>query len=188
MFWAKKAAALPEVPPRVIYDRQVTLKRVLRDLPDPLLAALISGLELHGDNMGCGTLFPSHSTSCVAGAMVRELYPEEFACGRIKFLVRHQWRRRAASYGGTLAKCSHVSHLEAIFDRAVMLTVILERKRGVKEDVAASAAGRWIRREAERELGRRHDIAAGIEVEPDPIPEIKPIEPKSMRQRAEVVG
>jgi hypothetical protein len=135
---------------------------VLLDLPDPLLAALISGLELHGDNLRYGTLFSSHTSSCAAGAMVRQLYPDDFQCGRFKFLIRHRWRKRAASYGGALAACSHVAHIEAIFDRGTMLTLILEKD--VKEKTAARAVGQWIRAEAERELGRRTDLrAAGID-------------------------
>lgn len=154
----RRDVPLPAVPPRVVADRRSTLRRVLLDLPDPLLAALISGLELHGDDLRYGTLFPSHSSSCAAGAMVRQLYPDDFQCGRVRFLIRHRWRRRAASYGGQLAACSHVAHIEAIFDRGTMLTLILAR--GVTERQAARAVGRWIRAEAERELGRRTDLRA----------------------------
>lgn len=142
----------------MIADRRSTLRRVLLDLPDPLLAALISGLELHGDDLRYGTLFPSHTSSCAAGAMVRQLYPDDFQCGRVKFLIRHRWRKRAASYGGQLAECSHVAHIEAIHDRATMLTLILVK--GVKERDAARAVGQWIHAQAERELGRRADLRA----------------------------
>lgn len=157
----RRKAAEPVLPSRVINDRKATLRRVLIDLPDPLLAALVSGLELHGDDLRCGTLFASHTSSCAAGAMVRQLRPDEFDCGRVKFLIRHRWRRSAASYGGELQSCSHVAHIEAIFDRAVMLTMVFDRE--VKEKFAAKAVGRWIQGEAERELQRRADLrAAGI--------------------------
>jgi hypothetical protein len=161
MLRRRRKTALPELPPRVISDRKSTLRRVLFDLPDPLLAALVSGLELHGDSLRCGTLFASHDASCAAGAMVRELHPDEFDCGRITFLVRHRWRKHAASYGGELRTCSHVAHIESIFDRAVTLTMMIDRD--VKENPAARAVGRWIQSLAEHELERRNDLrAAGI--------------------------
>ena len=140
---------------RVVDDRKKTLRRVLSDFPDPLLAALISGLELHGHKLRCGTLYRTHESSCPAGAMIRQLYPERFECGRLKFLVRHQWRRRAASYGGVLQSDMHVAWLEAIFDRAVILTMSM--RRDVSERVASRVVGRWLFEEAERELGRRED-------------------------------
>jgi hypothetical protein len=161
MLKPRRKTALPELPQRVVSDRKSTLRRVLFDLPDPLLAALVSGLELHGDSLRCGTLFASHKSSCAAGAMVRELRPDEFDCGRVRFLVRHRWRKHAASYGGELQTCSHVAHIEAIFDRAVSLTTMIDRE--VKENAASRAVGRWIRAEAEHELQRRNDLrAAGI--------------------------
>jgi hypothetical protein len=139
----------------VIDDRKRTLRRVLSDLPPPLLAALISGLEVHGDDLRCGRLYRSHQSSCAAGALIRELHPDQFGGGRLRFLVRHRWRKRAASYGGTLETGMHVTFLEAIFDRAVGLTLVL--CPGVSERVASRVVGQWILAEAERELGIRDD-------------------------------
>ena len=157
----RRNAALDQVPRFVVDDRERTLRRVLSDFPEPLLAALISGLELHGDDLRCGRLFTSHTSSCAAGAMIRELYRDDFECGRIEFLARHQWRKRACSYGGELATGMHASLLEAIFDRAVMLTLKLRSE--VSERAAARVVGRWILAEAERELGIRElRIAAGL--------------------------
>jgi hypothetical protein len=154
----RKKTALRELPQPVIDDRGYTLRRVLSDMPDPLLAALISGLELHGNNLRHGTLYKSHSSSCACGAMIRQLYPDQFDCGRVKFLIRHRWRRRASSYGGTLQTDMHVAWLETIFDRAVGLT--LRRRRDVHERAASRIVGRWLLAEAERELGLRHDRVA----------------------------
>jgi hypothetical protein len=157
----RRSAALDGPPRFVIDDRERTLRRVLSDFPAPLLAALISGLELHGDDLKCGRLFASHTSSCAAGAMIRELYRDEFECGRVKFMTRHQWRKRACSYGGELSTGMHASLLEAIFDRGVMLTMSI--RRDVGERTASRAVGRWILAEAERELGNREDrIAAGL--------------------------
>jgi hypothetical protein len=156
-----RRAALHELPRSVIDDREYTLLRVLSDFPDPLLAALISGLELHGGRLRSGTLFASYSDSCACGAMIRQLHPEQFECGRWTFLVRHRWRKRAASYGGTLQTDMHVAWMETIFDRAVYLT--LKLRKDVSERTAARAVGRWMLSEAEHELGRRYDrVEAGL--------------------------
>lgn len=157
----RRNGALSALPQLVIDDREYTLRRVLSDLPDPLLAALISGLELHGGKLRSGTLYASHESSCACGAMIRQLYPEQFECGRLTFFVRHRWRKRAASYGGTLQTDMHVAWLEAIFDRAVHLTRIV--RRDVRERIASRVAGQWMLAEAERELGLRYErIEAGL--------------------------
>jgi hypothetical protein len=156
-----RRAALPQLPRSVIDDREYTMRRVLSDFPDPLLAALISGLELHGGRLRSGTLFASYSDSCACGAMIRQLHPDQFECGRWTFLVRHRWRKRAASYGGTLQTDMHVAWMETIFDRAVYLT--LKRRNDVSERTAARAVGQWMLAEAEQELGRRYDrVEAGL--------------------------
>jgi hypothetical protein len=155
MLSGRKNAALTELPQHVIDDREYTLRRVLSDVPDPLLAAMISGLQLHGSRLRPGTLYSSYDSSCACGAMIRQLYPEQFECGRWKFMLRHRWRRRAASYGGTLQTDMHVAWLETIFDRAAHLTRVTNR--AVKVRVAARVAGQWMLAEAERELGFRHD-------------------------------
>lgn len=157
----RKNGALSALPQVIIDDREYTLRRVLSDLPDPLLAALISGLELHGGKLRSGTLYASHESSCACGAMIRQLYPEQFECGRLTFFVRHRWRKRAASYGGTLQTDMHVAWLEAIFDRAVHLT--RRARRDVKERIASRVAGEWMLAEAERELALRYErIEAGL--------------------------
>jgi hypothetical protein len=149
------------LPRSVIDDREYTLRRVLSDFPDPLLAALISGLELHGGRLRPGTLYSSYDSSCACGAMIRQLHPEQFECGRWKFLVRHRWRKRAASYGGALQTDMHVAWMETIFDRGVWLTK--KRVPRIGERTAARLVGEWMLSEAERELGRREDrIAAGL--------------------------
>jgi hypothetical protein len=152
---------LTELPRFVIDDREYTLRRVLTDIPDPILAALISGLQLHGHKLRSGTLYSSYESSCACGAMIRQLHPDQFECGRWTFLLRHRWRKRAASYGGSLQTDMHVAWLETIFDRAVHLTRKL--RRDVRERVASRAVGQWLLAEAERELGLRYErIEAGL--------------------------
>jgi hypothetical protein len=53
--------------------------------------------------------------------MIRQLYPEQFECGRLKFFVRHRWRKRAASYGGALQTDMHVAWLEQRLDERFLV-------------------------------------------------------------------
>jgi hypothetical protein len=161
MLSIRRRVALAELPQRAIDDRTPTLRRVLADLPDPLLAALISGLELHGDHLRCGRLYSSYDSSCAAGAMMRQLHPDRFEVGRFRFLLRHRWRRHIASYGGMLQTGMHASLLEAIFDRVVWITRLCEQRASIAD--ASRLAGRWLLAEAERELGiREYRRAAGL--------------------------
>lgn len=158
MTFRRRRGQLAELPPQTIHDRGLPLRRVLADLPEPLLAALISGLEVHGDDLRCGRLYRTFHSSCAAGAMIRQLHPDEFAGGRMRFLIRHRWRKRAASYGGTLSTGMHATMLESIFDRAVYVT--LKARRDVSERVASREVGRWMLSEAEHELQHRDDRRA----------------------------
>lgn len=153
---------LAELPREVIHDRGVTLRRVLADLPEPLLAALISGLEVHGDELRCRRrLYPSEHTSCAAGAMIRQLAPEEFEGGHLHFLLHHRWRRSVSSYGGRLATGMHATMLESTFDRSVY--VALKVRPDASERDASRLVGRWFLEEASRELQLRDDRrAAGL--------------------------
>jgi hypothetical protein len=150
-----------EVPTWLKANRQPGLERVLAGLPDHLLSALVRGLERYGDDLAPGTLFSSPNSCCAVGAMIRELHPEEFRGGKLRFLLRHRWRRGADSYGGALAS-SHVGHLEALFDRLVRET--MGHYPGVGEAAAARAVGAWIHRLAERELAWRRNPT-----EPEPL-------------------
>jgi hypothetical protein len=142
-------------------DRRVTLRRVLADLPEPLLGALVSGLEIHGDNLCAGRLFQSPTLSCAAGAMIRQLNPDDFHGGRLRFLMHHRWRKRAASYGGEFRAGMHASMIEACYDRAVFNTLHLAPGSHTRD--ASRLVGRWFLAEAERELNIRDNRrAAGL--------------------------
>lgn len=157
----RRRAQLAGLPPEVIHDRGVTLRRVLADLPEPLLGALIGGLKRHGDDLRCGRLFHSEHESCAAGAMIRELHPQDFEGGHIHFLVHHRWRRSAASYGGGLARGMHALMLESTFDRAVY--VARKTYPRIDEREASRHVGRWFLTEAERERQNRElRVAAGL--------------------------
>jgi hypothetical protein len=156
-----RGVQLAGVPQAAVADRGAVLRRILADLPDPLLAALVSGLDLYGDNLCAGRLYHSHTSSCAAGAMIRQLNPAEFEGGRLRFLVRHRWRKYAASYGGELRAGMHAAMSESTFDRAVAVTVAAVP--GCRLRDASRVVGRWFLDEAEREMHIRDDRrAAGL--------------------------
>jgi hypothetical protein len=134
------------------------LQRVVQGLPDPLLAALVSGLDRHGDNLMPGRLFWRDGRSCAVGAMLRELRPADFKVGRLRFWWRHGRRSSAVSYGGVCAECASVGQLERLYDESV------KSLHGGSEHTSyatltefARTVGSWIHATAETELGRRHD-------------------------------
>ena len=83
------------------------------------------------------------------GVMLRELDAERFPGSRLRFWLRHGWRRRAASYGGWLAKNPRVRHLEWAFDE---ITALLARAEGLTRDEAGRRAGEVVREAARHEL------------------------------------
>jgi hypothetical protein len=142
-------------------DLQRPLVRTLRGLSDMHLAALIVGLECHGDDLAPGRLYRSSSGGgCAVGVMVRELRPQEFDGSRLRFWLWHGWRRRARSYGGALAASPRVGHLESLFDRSVK--TLQDGDPALTPAQAASLVGRWLAAQAEAELGRRHDTTSAL--------------------------
>jgi hypothetical protein len=142
-------------------ERVPALRRSLRGLPDPLLAALAAGLERHGHALVAGRLFRSPSGGgCAVGVMLRELEPERFERGGLRFWLREGWRRRASSYGSDWCASPRVRHLEWIFDGAVA-TLRDDGRRSRRE--AAVAVGRWILAHARAELSWRSLAASAQE-------------------------
>jgi hypothetical protein len=134
---------------RLTPERAQVLRRTLRPLPQPMLAALARGLDKHRDELVAGRLFNSpHGGGCPVGVMLRELDPARCRSG-LRFWLRDRWRGGSRSYrGGALAKNPRLKHLEWIFDGLVVDL----RERGLDGGEAARAAGRLVRQEVEREL------------------------------------
>jgi hypothetical protein len=126
----------------------------MRALPDPYLAALIRGLELHRHQLMPGRLYrDSRGRGCVVGVLLRQLHPSDYEGPTILFWLRHGWRKRASSYRAEWAKNPRLSHLEWTFDRAAA------RQRAVTPDLsrqqASRAIGKWFLRSARDETARR---------------------------------
>ena len=103
-----------------ISDRQQVLRRTIRALPQPMLDALLRGLDRHGDQLVGGRLFKSRTEGgCAVGVMLLELDPELRSRGRLRFWLRDRWRRGTYSYRGALSRNPRLKHLEWIFDSLV---------------------------------------------------------------------
>src|SRR5919109_1147025 len=127
-------------PDHALAERQQVMRRSVRGLPDEMLDALARGLERHGDRLVAGRLFAGPARGgCAVGVMLRELTPDAYAHGRFYFLLRHGWRRRAASYGGELARNPRLRHLGWSFDKAVKRAQDLSPEQSKQQ--AARAVG-----------------------------------------------
>ena len=121
-------------------QRRQVLRRTLRGLPDPMLAALRRGLEAHADELVAGRLYKSRGGGgCAVGVMLRELDPELGTRGLLRFWLRERWRRGSFSYRGPVGRNPRLKHLEWIFD-------------SLAKELGPAAAGRYVRAEAEREM------------------------------------
>lgn len=136
---------------RALGERAGVLRRSLRGLPAGMLEAMAQGLDAHGRDLVPGRLFLSRRRGgCLVGVMLRELDPERFEHGPVRFWLRERWRRGSRSYHGPLAANPRLKHLEWSFDDAVRR--IRRRQPDLSPRVAARIVGRWVRTEVDREL------------------------------------
>lgn len=165
------SAQPPPVPDAVVADRAPVLRRALRGLPDPMLVALVDGLEKHGDHLVSGRLFTWRGDGgCAVGVMLLELAPEDYEPGTLRFWARHGWRRSVRRYGRLGKRSPRLRHLEWAFDWAVRL--MRESRPDLSRRQVLEAVGLWFRTEAQAELDARRLFAAtgagGPPVEPKP--------------------
>jgi hypothetical protein len=124
--------------------------RAMRRLPDPILLAMSSGLRAHCDELVPRTLFRGRSGGgCAVGVTLRELVPEAFEFGRLRFWLWHRWRRGIER--DVAARYPQLKHLQWHFDDAV---------RGAADELpdqrdAARAVGLWLAASAAGELALR---------------------------------
>jgi hypothetical protein len=145
----------------MLADRIQVVRRSLRALPDRLVSALARGLARHEDELVVGHLYGySGGGGCAVGVMLRELRPERYRVGRLRFWLRHGWRVHASSYRGAVEGSPRLAHLEWTFDAAVQRLRQLDPGLGPR--AAARVVGGWFRAEAEAELGWRALRAAAL--------------------------
>jgi hypothetical protein len=154
----------------LLAERRLVLRRSVRALPGAFLAAMDRGLAKHREQLVPGRLFKSpDGGGCAVGVMLRELEPETYSRGRLRFWLRDRWRGGSRSYHGELARNPRLKHIEWIFDDIVEL---LRRERpGLSLSEAAALAGDCVREEIARELGwRQVQRSARAPAAPDRVP------------------
>jgi hypothetical protein len=125
----------------------------IKHLPEELLRAMVRGLRAHADDLAPGVLFRNHSSGgCAVGITLRELAPEAFDFGRVRFWLWQRWRRGVERDVGR--RFPRLKHLQWHFDEAV---TELE-KAGYPQP--AKAVGLWLAASAEAELRSRRGVDA----------------------------
>lgn len=143
----------------LVLERVAVFRRSIRGLPDGMLHALATGLDRHRGDLVPGRLYKSRKRGgCIVGVMLRELDPERYEPGPLRFWLVDRWRRRSASYRGALARNPRLRHIEWTFDHAV----VAQRKAnpGLSRRDACAAVGETFRRAVADELAWRAVRAA----------------------------
>lgn len=136
-------------------EREAVLWRTLKGLPEHLLGALVDGLEHERSRLVDGRLYLSSAGGgCAVGVLLREVDPSAFETGRVRFWLRHGWRRTSASYPGVAKRQPRLRHLEWLFDEGVRATRVAEP--ALSRQAAADRVGGWIASRARAELGYRN--------------------------------
>jgi hypothetical protein len=127
--------------------------RALQRLPDELLRAMVRGLRAQADDLAPGVLFRGHTSGgCAVGITLRELAPDAFAFGWLRFWLRQRWRRGIER--DVARRFPHLNHLQRHFDEAVA-----ELKEVGRDPQPAKAVGLWLAASAEAELKARRSAA-----------------------------
>lgn len=123
--------------------------RALQHLPDELLRAMVRGLRAHADDLAPGVLFRgSSSGGCAVGITLRELAPDAFKFGRLRFWMWHRWRPGIER--DVAQRYPRLKHLQWYFDEAVAELETVGRERKPAESI-----GLWLAASAEAELEAR---------------------------------
>ena len=140
-------------PPGVSAERASAVGRALRHLPDELLRAMVRGLRAHADELSPGALFRgSTSGGCAVGITLRELAPDAFVFGWLRFWLWQRWRRGVERDVAT--RYPRLKHLQRHFDGAVA-----DVEEGGDDARPARAVGLWFAESAAAELETRRSEA-----------------------------
>ena len=127
--------------------------RALQHLPDQLVGAMVRGLRAHADDLAPGVLFRDHSSrGCAVGVTLRELAPEAFSFGRLRFWLWQRWRRGVER--DVARRFPRLKHLQWHYDAAV------NELNEAGHPQPAKAVGLWLAASAEAELGSRRSAVA----------------------------
>jgi hypothetical protein len=127
--------------------------RALWHLPDELLRAMVRGLRAHADDLAPGVLFRNQSSGgCAVGITLRELAPDAFDFGWLRFWLWQRWRRGVER--DVARRFPRLKHLQRHFDEAVAES----KEAGYPEP--ARAVGLWLAASADAELRSRRGRVA----------------------------
>jgi hypothetical protein len=122
--------------------------RALQHLPDELLRAMARGLSAHAEDLAPGVLFRGTSSGgCAVGVTLRELAPDAFRFGWLRFWLWQRWRRGVER--DVARQYPRLRHLQWYFDEAVA------ELDEVGDPESAKAVGLWLAASAEAELSSR---------------------------------
>jgi hypothetical protein len=145
---APRPSVLVAPPPGVSEAVASGAGRALQHLPDRLVAAMVRGLRAHADDLAPGVLFRDHSSrGCAVGVTLRELAPDAFRFGRIRFWLWQRWRRGVER--DVARRFPRLKHLQWHYDAAVKQLT----EAGYPQP--ATAVGLWLAASAEAELASR---------------------------------
>lgn len=150
---APRPSVLVAPPPGVSEAVASGAGRALQHLPDQLLGAMVRGLRARADDLAPGVLFRDHdSRGCAVGVTLRELAPEAFRFGRIRFWLWQRWRRGVER--DVARRFPRLKHLQWHYDAAVKQL----NEGGYPQP--AKAVGLWLAASAEAELDLRRGAVA----------------------------
>jgi hypothetical protein len=132
----------------------------LQHLPDELLRAMARGLRTHANDLAPGILFRGHSSGgCAVGITLRELAPEAFDFGWLRFWLWQRWRRGLER--DVARRYPPLKHLQWHFDEAVA-----ELKKAGSDPQPAKAVGLWLAATAEADLRARRSARRPLPIRP----------------------
>lgn len=133
-------------------ERTEALRRILRKLPEPILEALVYGLD-SAEELVPGRLYATGNGGCAVGVILRTIFPREDGRAGSAW---SRWRRRTLrqTHPNLAREYPHLAALEMVFDRTIEIAERLYP--GYSQRELALACGRWMAAEAATELGFRH--------------------------------
>ena len=136
-------------PPGVSAELARSVTQALGHLPDALLLAMVRGLGKHADELAPGLLFRGTSSGgCAVGITLRELAPDAFEFGLLRFWLWQRWRRGVER--DVARHHPRLKHLQWYFDEAVA-----ELEQAGRGPRPPTAVGLWFAASAEAELAAR---------------------------------
>ena len=126
-------------------------------LPTPVIEAMARGLDANLDRLVSGRLFGSpNGGGCAVGVMLRELDPNSYRGGWLRFWLRDRWRQGLDATPKTrrlVNALPRLRHIELMFDTT--FDMARARRPELSDREITRAVGQWFSAEIQSELARR---------------------------------